>query len=369
MDSNKKNILLVAGAIVAGTIFYFGRKAWLKRKNNNEFFDSDEDQDVPPNSTNQGSTKPSTTPVSSNPFKTVAEVKAFQDWMDKQGKPWIKPIAPDTKWKFLRVGTPNVNGAGYGNWGANTSTAWNVFGKQYLTDSTNPVTQSGAVQIEEATAQAISTAGLSSLYNIFTTGNSGKFTPQPVSFVAGARPYLKSVVGNTEYYFFGDKTFGVWNKSNGSWIMKGKWSIAGDMVTAVSIYNFSTFSKQLSGSSVNPLYAVGKAKMDGITNDKAAFLSEKLKNSMSGAGTDMASFNDAMSGIKNQRQYAQVYETFGIKEGQTLDQWISGDLTEVSERTTWNSKNYPKTGLKLRTVVPLNIEIKSTSKGRVSLPF
>jgi hypothetical protein len=374
---NKKNILLVAGAIIAGTAFYYGRKAWLKRKKEKEDASSNTDTTVPGSetstttpSTTGGSTGSTTTPVSSNPFKTKDEVKAFQDWMDKQGKPWIKPVAPDTKWKFLRVGTPNVNGAGYGNWGANTSTAWNLFGKDYLTSgvqSGSGSTPSNTGTTEQDT-QAINTAGLGVMYQILTTGNAGKFTPYATQYVAGARPYLKVVVNNSEFYIFADKTFGIWNKTTGSWTMKGTWSITGTTTIVQSVYNFSTFSQRLNKTSVNPLVAMTSAQQSGLSNDKSAFLAEKLKNAMSGAGTDMPSFKDAMFGIRNRRQYSQVYEAFGVKEGQNLDQWINGDLRELQERKYWNNNYVAVTGLQLNTS-SITIKEASTTIPKVNFPF
>ena len=51
------------------------------------------------------------------------KIKAFQDWMDAQGKPWVKI---NDKYVMLN------KGAGYGNYGKSTDAVWKVFGKDYL---------------------------------------------------------------------------------------------------------------------------------------------------------------------------------------------------------------------------------------------
>ena len=51
------------------------------------------------------------------------KIKAFQDWMDAQGKGWIEK---DGKWVLLN------KGAGYGNYGKSTDAVWKVYGKDFL---------------------------------------------------------------------------------------------------------------------------------------------------------------------------------------------------------------------------------------------
>jgi hypothetical protein len=56
-------------------------------------------------------------------LNTTDKIKAFQDWMDKEGKGWINK---DGKWVLLN------KGAGYGNYGKSTDAVWKVYGKKYL---------------------------------------------------------------------------------------------------------------------------------------------------------------------------------------------------------------------------------------------
>jgi cytoskeletal protein RodZ len=84
-------------------------------------------------STPTNSTLTSSTPTSSKPtsnltlsnykLDTTAKIKAFQDWMDAQGKGWIYK---NGKWVLLN------KGAGYGNFGTNTKRVWDIFGKDYI---------------------------------------------------------------------------------------------------------------------------------------------------------------------------------------------------------------------------------------------
>lgn len=52
------------------------------------------------------------------------KIKAFQDWMDAQGKPWVL-----SNGKYVMLN----KGVGYGNYGKSTNAVWKVFGKDYLT--------------------------------------------------------------------------------------------------------------------------------------------------------------------------------------------------------------------------------------------
>ena len=58
-------------------------------------------------------------------LNTTKKIKAFQDWMDEQGKGWIMDKNTG-KWKLLN------QGAGYGTYGKNTDAVWKVFGVTYL---------------------------------------------------------------------------------------------------------------------------------------------------------------------------------------------------------------------------------------------
>ncbi len=74
-----------------------------------------------------------------------SDIKAFQDWMDIKHPYWVL-----SNGKYV-----NLNkGAGYGNFGANTKNAWNIFGKEYISTLNKPATTFAPVN-SGATSPAI----------------------------------------------------------------------------------------------------------------------------------------------------------------------------------------------------------------------
>ncbi len=78
---------------------------------------------TPASNTPASSTPTSNLSMSNYKLDTTTKIKAFQDWMDAQGKGWI---SKNGKWVLLN------KGAGYGNFGSNTKRVWNIFGKDYI---------------------------------------------------------------------------------------------------------------------------------------------------------------------------------------------------------------------------------------------
>ena len=106
--------------VVAGGIgIYFLLKNRKKQKDNKTTSEGNNKN----TEVNTSSTPASNVSLSNYKLDTTAKVKAFQDWMDAQGKGWINK---NGKWVLLN------KGAGYGNFGSNTQRVWNIFGKDYL---------------------------------------------------------------------------------------------------------------------------------------------------------------------------------------------------------------------------------------------
>lgn len=107
------SIVLIAGGI--GVYFLLRKKKGAENTN----------LDTPYNVDNKDSTIISNTITVSAPdeLNSTDKIKAFQDWMDEQGKGWIKK---DGKWVLLN------KGKGYGIYGKNTDAVWKVYGKDYL---------------------------------------------------------------------------------------------------------------------------------------------------------------------------------------------------------------------------------------------
>ena len=114
--SRKKKIILIVGSIlvVAGGIgaYFLLRQPRGEKADGEEGKDKDVDDD---NSSNDS--------LENYKLDTVEKIKAFQDWMDAQGKGWI---LKNGKWLLLN------KGAGYGNYGSNTDRVWKVYGSAYL---------------------------------------------------------------------------------------------------------------------------------------------------------------------------------------------------------------------------------------------
>jgi len=124
---NNNKTYLIAGAILLGVAGYFGYNWWKKRKA------SKDEQPLiptPPASTvqetPQGTTQTETVTVSAtaNPFKTKDEVLKFQQWVI------------NTKKDKTILGKGGSTGYGDdGSWGSKSASAWDKYGKEYLTGS------------------------------------------------------------------------------------------------------------------------------------------------------------------------------------------------------------------------------------------
>jgi hypothetical protein len=156
-DNGKK--ILVWSTIVAilGVGGYFGYK-WYKKRKDGKGTGS---QDTPPvtdssvtnnSGSGSGSSSGGGSGSTASPFKTEAEIKAFQDWLDKKHPFWVKDT--DGKYKNLRVGTtaePNrhVGGKGYGRYGSNTANAYSIWGGEYVVTLTTISSETGVKPKQE----------------------------------------------------------------------------------------------------------------------------------------------------------------------------------------------------------------------------
>jgi hypothetical protein len=126
MKDSTKRLLLIGGSIVVigGVIYYF-----YNQSKGDDVIITDVDQEreetSPTATTTTGSTSgtnPSPTSALPAELNSSDKVKKFQDFMDSIGA-WIK--GADGKYKKLN------KGAGYGNAGASTKAAFNVYGDLY----------------------------------------------------------------------------------------------------------------------------------------------------------------------------------------------------------------------------------------------
>ena len=111
----RNTILTIAGILVAGSAIYFGIKWYQKRQEEKNQIPPPPAPPTPPNG-NPTDLNPADV---ENPFITIEEIKAFQDWMDAKHPNWVNG--------------KNLNkGAGYGNFGPSTKTAYTTYGAEYL---------------------------------------------------------------------------------------------------------------------------------------------------------------------------------------------------------------------------------------------
>jgi hypothetical protein len=108
-------VLLVAGGIGA----YF----LLRKPKEDKDGDTDDDTDVDTKKDVNIGSNVSASFTAPKELNSEVKIKAFQDWMDSQGKGWIQK---DGKWVLLN------KGEGYGNYGKNTDAVWKVYGDDYL---------------------------------------------------------------------------------------------------------------------------------------------------------------------------------------------------------------------------------------------
>jgi hypothetical protein len=145
---NSKIYFIIGGIVIlAGGIGLY----LISRKRKQKAIDISEvkSQDIVSNNVTAQNISSSTLKTP-NELNTTDKVKAFQDWMDAQGKGWIKK---DGKWVLLN------KGAGYGNYGKSTDAVWKVYGKQYLeslksTPKGSPKKSSSDISFENARAIA-----------------------------------------------------------------------------------------------------------------------------------------------------------------------------------------------------------------------
>jgi hypothetical protein len=139
-ENGNKVIYWVVGAVALlgiGVGVYFILKNKKNKENTNKK-NNNTNQEVNPNSdvksngevTDDSEVKPNkditpdTNGMSDYKLNSPAKIKAFQDWMDSQGKAWVRD--KNGKYGFLK------KGAGYGNLGENTKKVWVVYGKEYI---------------------------------------------------------------------------------------------------------------------------------------------------------------------------------------------------------------------------------------------
>ena len=107
-NSSNKNIYVIAGGVLLIIAGYFGFKWWQNRQTQTA---------PPPPPPPPSSAKPPSSAYTSNPFDNKAKLLAFQQWVI------------NTKKDNTILGSEQADGF----WGRKSATAWDKYGKEYLT--------------------------------------------------------------------------------------------------------------------------------------------------------------------------------------------------------------------------------------------
>lgn len=111
-------ILIIAGSglLILGVTAMIAIPKILNKKS--------KDEEIADETTTNTGSSAATTAV--NPIGNTADVKKFQDWMDAKHPNW------------LSSGKSLNKGAGYGNFGSQTSAAWEKYGEEYQKSGNKP---------------------------------------------------------------------------------------------------------------------------------------------------------------------------------------------------------------------------------------
>lgn len=267
MSKSKGNFSLYLGvAGVLGALAYFGYKAWSKTHPKDDNSNQGTTDGVPNDVTSKpADTIPVDSPINytTNPFKTKDEVKAFQQWVvNKYGK-------------ILGTSGSNKNGVD-GLWGQKTASAWDKYGKTYMTSTSASTTtttttttatipsdvQSGIDNIvSKATGTKASQTYLANLYAQYPTWAKGWILKWSDTI---SKRIASSGQNNTAFAYQND---GVWDSYYG---IKRADKNPIDKTATVKVDNARLWSNNYFGSSTsNP------PKGQSLGTIKAVYYSKK----------------------------------------------------------------------------------------------
>ena len=114
------------------------------------------------------------------------------------------------------------------------------------------------------------------------------------------------------------------------------------VVAIVSIWLLWTFGKKLRdiiASKKNAKTLDKSIDVKELTYDDAQYKSfaETLYNAMKGAGTDEKKIQEVFNQMQTRSDVLKLSSVFGVKDGETLDEWLDGDLSS-SEKDEYVNK-------------------------------
>ncbi len=122
------------------------------------------------------------------------------------------------------------------------------------------------------------------------------------------------------------------------------------LVCAVAIWGIlglknSIKSSVQNGKLVDEVNAEIDTNKVSLTQSQFNTLASKLHTAMNGMGTDEDSIYDAFKTINSRSDLLQLIKTFGVKDGETLKEWLyddlsSSDIQHINEILASKNINY-----------------------------
>ena len=193
-------LVVIAGGVGA----YF-----LLRKPKEETTSGDDDTDSDNSSgSDSGSDSGSSSGSSSVTYTAPAElnttdkIKAFQDWMDAQGKGWIMDKNTG-KWKLLN------KGAGYGNYGKSTDAVWKVYGVAYLKSLSTSSTSTSSSNSNSTTDNTDSSSDITTIIN-FSTGTKAEKSYLSKTNADFVSTWAKAIKDKKRAFIWANQVYRTW---------------------------------------------------------------------------------------------------------------------------------------------------------------
>ena len=187
-------LVVIAGGVGA---YFLLRKPKEETTSGDDDTDSDNSSDL-----GLGLSSGSATYTAPAELNTTDKIKAFQDWMDAQGKGWIMDKNTG-KWKLLN------KGAGYGTYGKNTDAVWKVYGVDYLkslktpSDTTKPV----------SSLNTDSPSDISTIIN-FSTGTKAEKSSLSKANADFVKTWAKAIRGKKKAFIWENQVYRTWTGDN-----------------------------------------------------------------------------------------------------------------------------------------------------------
>jgi hypothetical protein len=336
MDQKTRKIVIAGSLLTLGGIgAYFGYQAWKKWKDEQDAKDAQLAATLANINTGGGNTGGGGESGGGGGTTTQTDrpenILAFQQFV-------INTIGDKTI-----LGGGGASGFGDdGIWGRNTKKAWAIHKDAYLKSIGGTTSTGKDYDTISANLKPIAKAlGKGNALLRYGTNQEG------IDYLK----FTSNTTGN-KYYWFASGRFKVWtddgggkNLSYGDWASKGK-----KVMPDGGPRKGETITKD---KALTAAYESTIDRTPAMSSSLAKKIADNLFTAMDGGGTSDAVLWSNINLVNNSKQWRQVYDKFGKRQGYwggskyTLDQWLHYDLEYASERRKLNKK-MKAIGAKLR---------------------